>query len=458
MKVIKGSIFFVVSIVLSVFCAQITHQQIVPRVFKADSKLIADTLNAITISENEKLSIGLASPEKGKTSVKFYELKKDTFEFARNEIDFYSNIPVSCREIFDRSVTYSIFAHISKQASDGSYSGECAAFYQVLNSGPLEIIKIDKIDIQHSTHSFARLLEKIAFNQSQTSPDKLKLCAQTRKLLSDGCDLSSDLSEQLDTSFRKINTAFIGRALMQGPIQFFTIMWAFFIFFGAVRTFFHHRIRDKLFNNAGGIDIDSLRNTLIEFAKGKGSVRLSAEDMMIWHVGSGNSQGKTDDSDAELTNQAFNRLKSARDIKIEEYEHDYDSPFRGSEHLVRLALIGTLIGIGQSLFESRNTESANLVEGMIVKTKMLSGIATAFGTTIVGVLMSFLIIATTSYFSAKSKSRVGSAYYKLLPHIEELNFKELDLPAYKHQVKSDNYFFYVLILVGLTVCYIYFFN
>jgi len=59
-----------------------------------------------------------------------------------------------------------------------------------------------------------------------------------------------------------------------------------------------------------------------------------------------------------------------------------------AENVLKLSFAGTIIGIGQSLFEARNLDTADPIEKILVKSEMFAGIGTAFGNTLVGIGLS----------------------------------------------------------------------
>jgi len=84
-------------------------------------------------------------------------------------------------------------------------------------------------------------------------------------------------------------------------------------------------------------------------------------------------------------------IKRSRIALRSQVEDTFEFASRTAEHLLKAALFGTALGISTAIFESRGTQSADIVQSMVVQAKMLSSLALGFGTTILGVVGSGLI-------------------------------------------------------------------
>jgi hypothetical protein len=248
-----------------------------------------------------------------------------------------------------------------------------------------------EVSVEHSRHSFARLIEKVLLNKPGTSADEVKLCAGSRKPPLPGqCKWVGDASQRLQVpsdegaSLDDLESRMSHRAMIQGLIQFIIIAWAAatvlsLLFVPGFSLLRRHKPRQ--FDWAASQDrIDAYLDNE------SGAKPLGLEDRLILPAMITVGSGAPADKGALLDD-----LSRARVAMRDEVEDGFEFATRAAEHLLKAALFGTALGISRAIFESRGTQSADVVDSMLVQARMLASLAIGFGTTILGVVGSGLI-------------------------------------------------------------------
>jgi hypothetical protein len=248
-----------------------------------------------------------------------------------------------------------------------------------------------EVGVEHSRHSFTRLIEKVLLNKRGTSADEVKLCAGSRKPPLPGqCKWVEDASQRLQVpsdegaSLDDLESRMSHRAMIQGLIQFIIIAWAAatglsLLFVPGFSLLRRHKPRQ--------FDWGSSRDRIDAYLdNGSAAKPLGLEDRLILPAMITVGSGAPADKGALLDD-----LSRARVAMRDEVEDGFEFATRAAEHLLKAALFGTALGISRAIFESRGTQSADVVDSMLVQARMLASLAIGFGTTILGVVGSGLI-------------------------------------------------------------------
>lgn len=97
--------------------------------------------------------------------------------------------------------------------------------------------------------------------------------------------------------------------------------------------------------------------------------------------------------------EGFGNFHDFRNVLTEIAETHISGLEKTAENILKLSFAGTIIGIGTSLFAARNLDTADPTFKLLVKSEMFAGIGVAFGTTLVGVLLSIFAAVLLRRFS-----------------------------------------------------------
>jgi hypothetical protein len=102
------------------------------------------------------------------------------------------------------------------------------------------------------------------------------------------------------------------------------------------------------------------------------------------------------------TTAAETRLRNYRDMLIDDCATHIDMLEMLGDTMLKIAFLGTVFGIGYSLFEARNLDAADPLVRLEAKSTMYAGIGMGFGATIVGIALSI--------FAAKLRTGLSAAW------------------------------------------------
>lgn len=290
------------------------------------------------------------------------------------------------------------------------------------------------VSIQHSVHSITRQIEAVAFNEPYTPASALKLCAGTRRTLGlDECEVGSRIEEAVS----KLLTPAINDArwatLLLGPIQLITLALFFFVnleAFGGLRRYAF--LKTALLNEIPGEDgkarfelpdRDDLDNRIQEF--NASNMTSIMDEMVAYAILSTHQQAlavqqKSPDepppvADGQQPAQATDSVKVAtlegfRDNMVGEAQARIEPLETMNETMMKLAFVGTVIGIGLALMTARSLDAAHPVEEMLTKAAMFGAIGSAFGTTLLGVSLSIMASTTIQMVSTRWMQRIYDAF------------------------------------------------
>lgn len=289
------------------------------------------------------------------------------------------------------------------------------------------------VSIQHSVHSITRQIEAVAFNEPGTPASALKLCAGTRRALGrDECQVGAQIEEAIGALIRPAINDARWATLLLGPIQLITIALFFFVnleAFGRLRRY-------------ALLDITLLEE--VEGKDGKSRFELPKEQDLDRRIQTFNASNTTSIMDEMIAYAILSKhqkqamavqqvatdeldggpplpaghtdvakvatLEGFRDNMVGEAEAKIEPLESMNETMMKLAFIGTVIGIGMALMTARSLDAANPVDEMLTKAAMFGAIGSAFGTTLLGVSLSIVASTTIQTVSGKWLGRIYDAF------------------------------------------------
>lgn len=310
---------------------------------------------------------------------------------------------------------------------------------EVISQVPYPVIKstpgiAPSVMIQHSVHSITRQIEAVAFNEPDTPASALKLCAGTRRTLGrDECQVGGKIEEAVS----KLLTPAINDArwatLLLGPIQLITLALFFFVHleaFGRLRRY--ALLKTTLLNEISGEDgkarfelpdKDDLDNRIQAF--NASNMTSIMDEMIAYAILSSHQQtlavqqqspnGPPPVADGQppapaTDNGKVATLEGFRDNMVGEAEARIEPLETMNETMMKLAFVGTVIGIGLALMTARSLDAAHPVEEMLTKAAMFGAIGSAFGTTLLGVSLSIIASTTIQVVSTRWMERIYDAF------------------------------------------------
>jgi len=119
-------------------------------------------------------------------------------------------------------------------------------------------------------------------------------------------------------------------------------------------------------------------------------------------------------------------LEGYRDFLDAESETNMESLHTTNELLLKLAFAGTIWGIGSALFSARALDVSDPVLKVLAKADMFGSIGTAFGTTLLGVILSAVLSVLIQTLSSSWSQKVNLSYLNALSLRGQLRDQKLD--------------------------------
>jgi hypothetical protein len=110
------------------------------------------------------------------------------------------------------------------------------------------------------------------------------------------------------------------------------------------------------------------------------------------------------------TTAAETRLRNYRDMLIDDCTTHIDMLEMLGDTMLKIAFLGTVFGIGNSLFEARNLDAADPLIRLEAKSAMYAGIGMGFGATLVGIALSILAAKLRTGLSAAWLAGIDRAW------------------------------------------------
>lgn len=297
-----------------------------------------------------------------------------------------------------------------------------------------------RTSVVHSVHTITREIETRAFNERDTPASNLKLCAGTRRLLAKNeCRLSaqieSALHELLAPSFKRARWP----ALLLGPIQLLTVAIFYFILlesFGRKARFVQPS-STFMVRPTGGDDRqlklkepEDLDSAVDIFTKAR--VKSITDELISQAIVLSSpdaapiappDHGPASPPDADPKGQvrtAVVGLEGYREYLVGEADARLDDLSTMNDTMMKLAFIGTVIGIALALGTARSLDAASPVAEMLTKAEMFGSIGAAFGTTMLGVALSIIASAVIQSLHSAWMDKVNDAFRIVLDLTREI--------------------------------------
>jgi hypothetical protein len=283
-----------------------------------------------------------------------------------------------------------------------NYRVECGSFYRYVQIWPLPIWSPEIVD---SIHSFVRKIELLAFH-SGSEPAELKLCTGTPHLLSPKyCHTTSAIEKGFSENGldNLIDSWVRFGAMLSGVVQLLTwvLFWLIALQLIAVaRLVLGPRTSLFSLDMTGGVSLRQLPelNFRTAYDKYRSLAARSIGDMLwvsyIPFEAAVASSAQNRKGDLESLDRERTRLRQLAEDSVSSFE-------KYCENILKLSFAGTIIGIGQSLFNARDLDTADPINKILVKSKMFAGIGTAFGNTLVGIGLSMVALFIVELFVAR---------------------------------------------------------
>lgn len=301
--------------------------------------------------------------------------------------------------------------------------------------------------IIHSTDSLARIVERAARAETnEGTTTGLRLCAGTRKVLDE--ETCTSISQSLQPLTARLQSDLLGLRLIPlffGFIQFLTLSVFIYIMIellglrlnllSAPVLFFNRekRTAEPPQQNAADSTVPSPRaadqedepativktgtsfSSALEHYK-KAKRRSAIDRMYVRTLLSMNRESSFPNTGNGDNGPAIGAADSFREYQVSEHDEAITALDVANEVMLKLAFAGTIWGIGNALFLARSLDTLDPIEKIIVKAGMFAGIATAFGTTLVGVILS--IVASVRVQSlARSWADLINQNYRFISEI-----------------------------------------
>lgn len=269
--------------------------------------------------------------------------------------------------------------------------------------------------IIHSTHSFARIVERAHQAKSngdipENSTSNLKLCSGTRKVLDDSICTKiaralKPLSDEVSDDLNAVRVL----ALFFGIIQFavFAVFWYIVIecwltwrrLISAPIVFFKS-------GPDGAIElVDDLGPALDRY---NALENRSPGDRLMARLIQASTRAPNG-----RPNLSSSVLEDFRAFQVSETEGALGTLDIANEAMLKLAFVGTIWGIGSALFLVRELDSLDSVQRIVSKSEMFAGIGVGFGTTLVGVLLSIVASLQIQSVGRRWEDYVNG-YYRII--------------------------------------------
>lgn len=283
---------------------------------------------------------------------------------------------------------------------------------------------VDTPTFVHSVHSILRSIEKFAFNTDANQFASLKLCAGTQKKLDDiACGASARLGIEIESALNEWFSRFRVMTLVFGVIQVLTLALFFFVLLEAIGRWARWVKPDATLLETDDTE-SSQRFRLVENTEedpGK-------QNRLIDEFNAASVQSIPD----RMTGAAIfvaNQAKSAiptgvmkseeglqtslegyREFLEAEADTTLDSLHTVNEVMLKVAFVGTIWGISEALFGARELDVADPVAKILAKATMFGSIGTAFGTTLIGVLLSIVASTAIQYVTSAWKQKANESF------------------------------------------------
>lgn len=329
-------------------------------------------------------------------------------------------------------------------AITASYEGR-AAESEIFVLSPSLVPFIDTPKIIHSTHSITRSIEKVLFNKDDKQFSGLKLCSGTiKKLKESDCELSAKIADKISESLTPYNDWFRFSTLVFGLIQYLTLVVFFFVILESFGRKWRWVNPERTLITQDKDETGMLRNHLKEGEELANAIkayssapvqsipdRLTARAIALVGSGDISESSNTIGSEGAKAKVAKTTLEGYREFLTNEAESNIDSLHTYNEIVLKLAFVGTIWGISSALFSARELDVADPVTKILAKADMFGSIGTAFGTTLLGVLLSVLASLVIQYLTSSWGHRINSSYESVVSV-----FDEIDPETYKNN-KGD---------------------
>lgn len=110
------------------------------------------------------------------------------------------------------------------------------------------------------------------------------------------------------------------------------------------------------------------------------------------------------------TTAAETRLRNYRDMLVDDCTTHIDMLEMLGDTMLKIAFLGTVFGIGNSLFEARNLDAADPLDRLGAKSAMYAGIGMGFGATLVGIFLSIIAAKLRTGLSAAWLAGIDRAW------------------------------------------------
>ncbi|MGU3463576.1 hypothetical protein ACLBXO_01870 [Methylobacterium sp. C33D] len=131
------------------------------------------------------------------------------------------------------------------------------------------------------------------------------------------------------------------------------------------------------------------------------------------------------------TTPAETRLRNYRDMLVDDCATHVDMLEMLGDTMLKIAFLGTVFGIGNSLFEARNLDAADPLIRLEAKSAMYAGIGMGFGATLVGIFFSIIAAKLRTGLSAAWLAGIDRAWREATTFYES-NYRSVaanDQPA-----------------------------
>jgi hypothetical protein len=291
--------------------------------------------------------------------------------------------------------------------------------------------------IEHSVDSFLREIERYAFNEKPGSITNLQLCAGTRRPLDDEkCQTTSRIGKTLHEPLDGLMDRVRKSAMLFGDVQLLSLTVFVIICFEVIGLYFIHVFPKPILfeiKKAEGLesvsawDDDTFAQRLEDLSKRpEASIGDRLYSWLVFaRIEPPYSRNYTP---VAASAESVGTFHDFRSVLTELAEIHISGLEKTAENILKLSFAGTIIGIGTSLFAARNLDTADPTGKLLVKSEMFAGIGVAFGTTLVGVILSILAAVVLRRFSASWLGEINR-HYELM--IEGMQFSpETLLPSF----------------------------
>jgi MotA/TolQ/ExbB proton channel family len=110
------------------------------------------------------------------------------------------------------------------------------------------------------------------------------------------------------------------------------------------------------------------------------------------------------------TTAAETRLRNFRDFLLDDCVSHMDTLEMLGDTMLKVAFLGTVYGIGSSLFEARNLDASDPLVRLTAKSEMYAGIGMGFGATMVGIALSIAAAKLRAWLSSTWMAKIDRAW------------------------------------------------